>query len=501
MQAKTPGGSAVTALLATHEFFARFDDELSLVPGESIIGIRREAGWWHGQNRAGKRGIFPENFVEVAPAPPPPPTAPPVQADGPPGAMSAVRTRSTATFGTSVATPSTLKRELFELSAAPRAAAAPAAAPAATAGNSTAALEARLAASAARARADLLRSAVERSQTSPGETAPRARSFAAEASLRRDAAARGSGVAARATTGLAWADRLMQMEASVAGEGAGAGAGASAAAASAAPSSWRQEASALSPQQLASALSPAVAPAAAVAPAPQLRTPARAAPQPSPPMHASPLQEEEWAVVAKTDKERVLASLLAQAKAALEERESELARANARLSDANAAVFRREEADGDARLAAAPDSRGDPRTDELERRVGELWQRVGAVERERDELAERLAALRASSSASGAAVAHAMPGDVLARAAARADEAESALAAERGAAHAVRDELRRVAVLEREARGAVDAAHKLAATRLAIVEQMQVERSELDAQLAALREAGCVLQTCTLFSA
>jgi hypothetical protein len=94
-----------------------------------------------------------------------------------------------------------------------------------------------------------------------------------------------------------------------------------------------------------------------------------------------------------------------------------------------------------------------------------------------------------------------MPGDVLARAAARADEAESALAAERGAAHAVRDELRRVAVLEREARGAVDAAHKLAATRLAIVEQMQVERSELDAQLAALREAGCVLQTCTLFSA
>lgn len=362
MQAKTPGGSAVTALLATHEFFARFDDELSLVPGESIIGIRREAGWWHGQNRAGERGIFPENFVEVAPAPPPPPTAPSAHPGGPPGVMSAVPSRSTATFGTAVATPSTLKRELFEMSAAPSApaaaaaaAAAPAMAPAAAAGNSTAALEARLAASAARARADLLRSAVERSQTSQGEIEPRARSFAAEASLRRGAAARdgssssGSGDAARAVTGLAWADRLMQMEAS--GADAGVGAGASLAA-SAAPQSWRQEAAVLSPAQVR---------AVASAPAPESRTPARAASQSSqssPSTHASPLQEEEWAVVAKTDKERVLASLLAQAKAALEARESELARVNARLSDANAAELRREEADGDARFAPV---RCDPR--------------------------------------------------------------------------------------------------------------------------------------------
>ena len=121
----TPGPPVpVTALLATHPFVARFDDELSLTPGESVIGIRREAGWWHGQNVAGKRGIFPENFVEHAPAPPPPPTAPPSHAgdrartfgDSTPAlshsAMASFRTAPSSAFEGS--TSSSLKRELFE---------------------------------------------------------------------------------------------------------------------------------------------------------------------------------------------------------------------------------------------------------------------------------------------------------------------------------------------------------------------------------------------------
>ena len=52
----TPGPPVpVTALLATHPFVARFDDELSLTPGESVIGIRREAGGWHGQKKRAKK--------------------------------------------------------------------------------------------------------------------------------------------------------------------------------------------------------------------------------------------------------------------------------------------------------------------------------------------------------------------------------------------------------------------------------------------------------------
>lgn len=45
------------------------EDELTLKEGDLIILLSREVadkGWWRGELR-GKVGVFPDNFVEVAP--------------------------------------------------------------------------------------------------------------------------------------------------------------------------------------------------------------------------------------------------------------------------------------------------------------------------------------------------------------------------------------------------------------------------------------------------
>ena len=41
------------------------DDELTLAVGDIVTNIdRQDGGWWEGEVH-GKRGVFPENFVEV----------------------------------------------------------------------------------------------------------------------------------------------------------------------------------------------------------------------------------------------------------------------------------------------------------------------------------------------------------------------------------------------------------------------------------------------------
>lgn len=41
------------------------DDELTLAVGDIVINVdRQDGGWWEGEV-LGKRGVFPENFVEV----------------------------------------------------------------------------------------------------------------------------------------------------------------------------------------------------------------------------------------------------------------------------------------------------------------------------------------------------------------------------------------------------------------------------------------------------
>ena len=65
------------------DYAATQDDELNLKVGDVVTGIKKvDAGWWEGELN-GKRGMFPENFVEeiednavppaaVQPTPPPP---------------------------------------------------------------------------------------------------------------------------------------------------------------------------------------------------------------------------------------------------------------------------------------------------------------------------------------------------------------------------------------------------------------------------------------------
>ena len=49
----------------TFEYDATEDDELTLAVGDIVTNIdQMDGGWWEGELK-GKRGVFPENFVEV----------------------------------------------------------------------------------------------------------------------------------------------------------------------------------------------------------------------------------------------------------------------------------------------------------------------------------------------------------------------------------------------------------------------------------------------------
>ena len=485
----TPGPPVpVTALLATHPFVARFDDELSLTPGESVIGIRREAGWWHGQNVAGKRGIFPENFVEHAPAPPPPPTAPPSHAgdrartfgDSTPAlshsAMASFRTAPSSAFEGS--TSSSLKRELFE--PASRTAAPPT--PGAAIG--TAALEARLAASAARARADMLRSAVADQRPSPAAAV---------------AKASGRSGGGGAMTGLEWADRLLQMEATVAAEEEIAPSVVAAVTAAAASTALPLPLTSTRAPQRADEVAPSAGNSLSFElPLPPTSSPPRAAAaaSPSPPPATSPLKEQAWASVGGADREHVLASLLAQAKGALGQRESELAAVKAQLhqssssssSSSTAASLRSPPAAArrSAALAVLAAGAGPPRGGERSLSLSPVPIPLRVVSPPRSS-SSRSRSLSPLGSAPGDASPSRLRA-MLAEATQRAYSATAALAAERASAQSLRDELRRVTTLDREFSASLGEARKLAASRLSIVEQMQDERAEADATNDAERQ-------------
>ena len=51
------------------DYEAQNPDELSLTEGDIIVITRKEAGdsgWWEGELN-GKKGVFPDNFVELLP--------------------------------------------------------------------------------------------------------------------------------------------------------------------------------------------------------------------------------------------------------------------------------------------------------------------------------------------------------------------------------------------------------------------------------------------------
>lgn len=68
------------------DYAATQDDELDLKVGDVIISIKKvDAGWWEGELN-GKRGMFPENFVEeIEGGDAPPPTTEPTPS--PPAAV------------------------------------------------------------------------------------------------------------------------------------------------------------------------------------------------------------------------------------------------------------------------------------------------------------------------------------------------------------------------------------------------------------------------------
>lgn len=52
--------------MVEHNYTLKEPDELSLIKGETIFKINKlTEGWWEGVNSAGKKGMFPENFVRI----------------------------------------------------------------------------------------------------------------------------------------------------------------------------------------------------------------------------------------------------------------------------------------------------------------------------------------------------------------------------------------------------------------------------------------------------
>jgi hypothetical protein len=71
----------VAKAIVLHPYTAENDDELTLIRGEYIDILDRQAddGWWQGRNEKSQLGVFPSNFVKeiddaVQQTPPPPPT-------------------------------------------------------------------------------------------------------------------------------------------------------------------------------------------------------------------------------------------------------------------------------------------------------------------------------------------------------------------------------------------------------------------------------------------
>ncbi|CAO3696903.1 unnamed protein product [Umbelopsis ramanniana] len=64
--------------IVTHHYDPDQEDELTLMKGEYVTILEREAddGWWKGVNERGETGVFPSNFVKeiTEETPPPPPT-------------------------------------------------------------------------------------------------------------------------------------------------------------------------------------------------------------------------------------------------------------------------------------------------------------------------------------------------------------------------------------------------------------------------------------------
>ena len=52
-------------VVVLYEYTAQLPDELNLKVGDVVTKVERmEGGWWRG-DLAGKRGMFPDNFVKV----------------------------------------------------------------------------------------------------------------------------------------------------------------------------------------------------------------------------------------------------------------------------------------------------------------------------------------------------------------------------------------------------------------------------------------------------
>jgi len=392
--------------------------------------------------------------------------------------MASFRTAPSSAFEGS--TSSSLKRELFE--PASRTAAPPT--PGAAIG--TAALEARLAASAARARADMLRSAVADQRPSPAAAV---------------AKASGRSGGGGAMTGLEWADRLLQMEATVAAEEEIAPSVVAAVTAAAASTALPLPLTSTRAPQRADEVAPSAGNSLSFElPLPPTSSPPRAAAaaSPSPPPATSPLKEQAWASVGGADREHVLASLLAQAKGALGQRESELAAVKAQLhqssssssssSSSTAASLRSPPAAArrSAALAVLAAGAGPPRGGERSLSLSPVPIPLRVVSPPRSS-SSRSRSLSPLGSAPGDASPSRLRA-MLAEATQRAYSATAALAAERASAQSLRDELRRVTTLDREFSASLGEARKLAASRLSIVEQMQDERAEADATNDAERQ-------------